>query len=128
MKKIIILFVASLAFSFGTMIVMTRIGTGNGLQTGTAYQIKIAATNTESAWVLLPKDVLKVVVSLVVASNQGRVEYTTVRIEDVLSTGHYFTWPLGNVTNSVVDSLLSPVTALRVVGLTNVTTMFIRAQ
>lgn len=128
MKKIIISLFVSIAFSFAAMVVMVRIGTGNGLTTGTAYQLKISATNAASSWVLLPKDVLKVAVSVFVASNSGRVEYTTVRVEDVLATTHIFTWPLGTVTNSVVDSLLSPVTALRVVGTSNVATMYIRAQ
>lgn len=128
MKKIFISIVLFSAVCFGALLTMTRIGTGDGLTTGTAYQYKITMTNATSEWLLIPKDIQHVVVSIDVVSNFGRIEYTTVRVEDVLATGYYFSWPSGNVTNDTADTLWAPVTALRLIASTNICVMYVRAQ
>ena len=128
MKKIIIAIVVLCAFASAALLNMVRIGSGNGLDTGTAYQARIAITNGTSSWVLIPKDVRQITCSINVLSNFARVEYTTVRVEDVATTGVIFVWPNGNVTNSTSDSLWSPVSAVRLVALTNIAYLYMRAQ
>lgn len=106
----------------------SRLGSAYGLQTGTAYQVSLAVTNEASAWYLVPKDINNLMISVDVTTNTARIEYTTVGIADVDSTGHFFVWPSGDVTNDTVDAMVAPPTAIRIVSSNCVAYLFVRAQ
>ena len=66
--------------SFGALLNMSLIGSGNGLLIGTAYESSLTVTNETSLWLLIPKGIQSVSVSINVLTNQARIEFTTVPV------------------------------------------------
>jgi len=121
MKKTIIIF-AGLLLALSAII--DPVIDNQGYKYGGRAVWSLTLTNATSDWIRIPENTEMTTVSLALASNQARVEYTTVPYPHLTNTAHIFIWPYGNVTNDSVDVLIADAIALRVVSLTNVTRAF----
>ena len=127
MKKILIILIL-LSSLFCALQNMKLIGSGNGLLVGTAHEIQLSITNGPSQWILTPKGVQSLAISVNLISNSAAIEFTTVPVSEVDSTALIFQWPSGFVTTNTTDGLLSMVSAFRINSSNTVATLSARAQ